>query len=442
MIAPPPLFHGTDRVGSGLADIRPFRGIRYNEARYSDLSPVLAPPYDVISRQEHARLIDLSPRNVVRLIIGERYKSRKKGTERYAGAAALLDQWLGDETLVQDRVPALYLLDQEFEEEGRRHVRRAFIARLRIEAFGKGCVFPHEQTMPGPRADRLALMKATRMNMSQVFGLYPDDGAAGRVIDRMGELDPVGEGTGIDGVRNVVRPVYHRGLIGDLVEALSEQRIIVADGHHRYETTVAYRDEMRLKGALLELDKPHDFVSVALVSMGDPGLVIRPTHRLIRNVRGFSPADFFRRAEKMYQVEEVPADAAAIVDRLAQVADRHAFGIVTSQGARVLVRTSGKRGAAGRAQTLDTHILHHELFGELIGLGPDAWKKEGPVDYVQSAEDCVSAAASGKARLAALVNPTRIDEVQAIALAGETMPPKSTFFYPKFPTGIVINPLI
>ena len=424
-----------------MAEIRPFRGIRYNQARHSDLSSVISPPYDVISPAQYRRLRDLSPQNVVRLILGENYGSGRSGGETYEDSRALLDRWLDDQTLVQDTQPAIYLLDQTFEIDRRRHTRRALIARLRLEVFGEGSVFPHEQTMPGPKADRLALMNKTRMNMSQVFGLYPGSEQATATLDEMSEVEPVAEGTGTDGVHNTLRVLFDQDLIGDLAASLSDRQVIIADGHHRYETAIAYRDAMRRQAGERVEDAPWEFVAVALVSMDDPGLVIQPTHRLVHEVPNFAPTDLFERANENFQIEEHPADADIIIDRLEQLVDRHVFGIVTAQGTRIMVRNAGQRGATGRPEDLDTHILHHEIFGGLLGMGPDSWQKGGPIEYVQSAEDCVKAASSGQARLAALVNPTRMDEVRAIAVAGGTMPPKSTFFAPKFPAGIVFNPL-
>ncbi len=424
-----------------MADIRPFRGIRYNDARYADLSPVLSPPYDVISPAEHEQLLARSDRNVVRLILPDP-ATLPAPRNKYAAAARRIEDWLDDETLIQDRVGAVYVLDQEFDVGGERRSRRAVIVRVRAEPFGRGSVLPHEDTMPGPKADRLELMNATRMNMSQVFGLFPDDGAAAAILDRMAEVDPVGRGTGIDGVRNTVRCVYHPGLIAELTALLREKRIVVADGHHRYETAVAYRDERRAERGIVTYEEPYEFVSMALVATSDPGLSIRPTHRLVKGLIGFAPDGLFQRAAADFELEAVASDARAILARLAELADRHAFGIVTASGSRIFIRNAGTRNADGAVENLDTHILHHRVFHPLLGLGPDAWARGGPVDYVQSADECVAAVLGGRSQLAALLNPTRIDEVAAVALAGGRMPPKSTFFYPKLPTGVVINPLI
>ncbi len=429
-----------------MAEIKPFRGIRYNDERYGDLSPVLAPPYDVISPADYKALRDRSDRNAVQLILREPQpnadRPENETPEAYAPAAKLLDDWLIDETLLQDQAPAVYLLDQEFELNGESRCRRAFVARLRVEAFGRGYVFPHEQTMPGPKADRLALIKATRMNMCQVFGLYRDDGAVRPILEQMAEVDPIAQGTGMDGVRNVLRAVYHPRLIHKLIDAMAPHRIVVADGHHRYETAVTYRDLMRPVRKVPTFDEPYEFVAAAFVATADPGLSIRATHRLVTGVRHFKAQAFFEKAAEDFELEEVPLDAPAILERLAQLAERHAFAIVTRDGSRILVRKMGRREADGVGSKLDAHILHHEIFAGLLQMSPETWEKGGPVRYVQSAAECIDAVNSGDAQFAALLNPTRIDEVEAVAFAGGKMPPKSTYFYPKIPTGTVINPLI
>jgi uncharacterized protein (DUF1015 family) len=425
-----------------LADIKPFRGVRFSDTKYADLSPVIAPPYDVISPAQYQELRDKSEHNAVQLILGDKTRGARRGAPNYGKMAQLIDQWLIDETLVQDVAPAIYLLDQEFEIDGQTMMRRAFIARLRIEAFGRGCVFPHEHTMPGPKADRLELMNATKMNMSQIFGLYSDDGEVKALLGEIEGLEPVGDGVGLDGVKNTVRVCYHGRLIEQLAVAMAGRKIIVADGHHRYETAVAYRDQCREERMKPTYQEPSEFVSIALVAMDDSGLNVQPTHRLLTEVRGLSPAALFGKAAATFEFEEVAMEKDAMLTRLAELTDRHALGIVTREGARILVRKSGRRGTSGSARDLDVHILHHEIFHAMLGLGPDTWAKGGAVRYVQSVDDCIASVSSGEAELAAIVNPTRMEEVEAIALAGGKMPPKSTYFYPKLPSGVVFNPLM
>lgn len=429
-----------------LAEIRPFRGIRYNESRFPDLSPVLAPPYDVISAADYRALRERSDYNFVQLILRDPKAPtpppEKQGPELYEEAAELLEQWIDDETLVQDRVPAVYLLDQTFTVNGETKTRRAFIAGLRVEEFGKGSVFPHEQTMPGPKADRLALMEATRVNMCQVFGLYRDEGAVAAVLEQMRDVDPIAEGVGYDGTKNTLRAVYHPKLLAQLGAAMAPQRIVVADGHHRYETAVAYRDMMRPHDRVPTFKEPYEFVATAFVSTSDPGLDIRATHRLISGIKQLKPETIFEAAAEDFEVEDAPMNAAAILSRMAQFAERHAFGVVTRSRAGILIRKMGRRDGDGSVQKLDTHILHHEIFAGLLQMTPDMWEKGGPTKYVQDAAECIEQVVSGKAQLAAFVNPTRMDEVEAIAFSGGKMPPKSTYFYPKMPSGTVINPLM
>ena len=423
-----------------MADIRPFRGIRYNDEKFADLSPVLAPPYDVVSPADYTKLRDRSRYNSVQLIL--RPKAEPSDNEAdYAQNSETLNDWLCDEILVQDIAPAIYLLDQQFTCNGETRTRSALIARLRLEKFCDGQIFPHEETMPGPKADRLALMNATQMNMSQILGLYQDDGSILPLLQQMAEIEPIAEGTGIDGVKNTLRAVYHGKLIAALAKAFEDKKIIVADGHHRYETALAYRDLMRPRRSKQTFDEPFEFISVALVSTEDPGLCIRPTHRLV-TLKGFNADEFLMKAELAYEIEDIAAEPLAITARLDALSERHAFGFIFKQGARILVRRMGRREANGQPESLDTHILHNEILNGVLGLGPDNWHEGGPISYVHNVQDCLDAVAKGKANFALALNPARVDEVQAISFARGKMPPKSTFFFPKIPTGIVINPLI
>jgi uncharacterized protein (DUF1015 family) len=424
-----------------LADVKPFRAIRYNEAKYADLSPVLAPPYDVITPGESKYLREQFDHNVVQLMLPPPGSSNDNDA-RYERAARCMEEWLFDEILAQDRAPGVYLLEQEFEVDGVKRTRRAFIARLRLEAFGRGLVFPHEETMPGPKADRLDLMKANGMNMSQVFGIYRDDGRLAPVLDEMSRVRPLASGIQPEGVTNTLRAVYHRPLIDTLAEAFSDRKVIIADGHHRYETAIAYRDLMRTKNGPGDFNEPYEFVSAALVSSSDPGLVVLPTHRVVSGLKGFLPRKLFEAAAEEYELEDSEPDAERVLARLKEVADRHSFGIVTRRGTKILVRKKGVRDATGSPEDLDVHLLHDEILGQIVGLEPADMAEDGRIKYLHDAAAAVKTVALRRAHFAVLLNPVRVDEVEAIALAGERMPPKSTFFSPKLPAGLLINPLV
>ena len=423
-----------------MAEISPFRGIRFNDNRFPDLSPVIAPPYDVISIDDDRRLRERSESNAVRLILNEPRSGH--AASNYSRIARLFNDWIEDETLLQDTAPAVYLLDQEFDQGGVRQTRRSVIVRLRIEPLGRGGVYAHEPSPPGAVADRLELLRATRMNMDQVLGLYRDDGSVAEILAEMSELDPVAEGAGIDGVRNVVRAVYYQPLIQRLAAALADKRLVIADGRDRYEAAVLYRDAMRPRHRLPRLNERCEFVSMALAASNDPGLVIGAMHRIVAGLKSFSPDALLAGAAAEFDVEEAALDAGAIVARLAQLADRHAFGLLTQAGARILVKKSGRREADGAPARLDPCILHQEIFAGLLGLADGAMPKGSSIQYNGSPADCAGRVTQGMAQLAVLLNPLRAEEIEAAALAGGTLPLRSANIVPRLPTGAVLNPVI
>ena len=424
-----------------MADIRPFRGIRYNEGRYADLSSVLAPPHDAVSPAQYHLLCRKSTRNAVQLTVKQ--PRGAPAPHLYGHAAQTLESWLGDETLIQDPAPAVYVLDQEFEEGGERLTRRSCIAGLRLEAFGKGSVFANEETMPGPEKDRLELLKATRMNMVPVLALYSDeDGAVRALLDDATQLDPVAMGIGSDGVKNVLRAVYHHGLIGQLAKTLEDKYIVVADGHHSYEAALRYRDRCRRRRGVPSFDEPHEFIAAALVATTDAGWSIRPLHRLVRGLTQFKPGQFFAKAAAAYDIEKAPPDAAGILARLSELKDHCAFGIVTRSGSMVLVRKTEAPPSAEKPARLDMRMLHDELFGEILSLDASSPGAADQISYTADADECVAAVKRRKGELGVLVNPARMADIEAAALAGERMPPKSAAFHPSLPGGIVIAPLI
>ena len=425
----------------GVAEIRPFRGIRYNEGRYADLSAVLAPAHDAVSPAEYHLLCRKSTRNAVQLNV--RQPRGARAPRLYGHAAETLESWLGDETLVQDSAPAIYVLDQEFETGGEQLTRRSCIVGLRLEAFGKGFVFAHQETMPGLEKDPLELLKATRMNMVPVLALYSDeDGAVRALLDDVTQLDPVAMGIGGDGVKNVVRAVYHSGLIGRLAKALEEKYIVIADGHHSYEAALAYRDRCRQRRGVPSFDEPHEFIAAALVATTDAGWSIRPLHRIVRGLRGFKPGQFFARAAATYDIEKAPPDVAGILSRLAEHKDRCAFGMVTRSGSMLLLRKTDALPSDQKPARVDMRILHDELFGELLSLDASSPGAAEQITYTADAEECVAAVKRRKGDLAVLVNPARMADVEAAAFADERMPPNSAAFHPGVPGGIVIAPLI
>ncbi len=290
-----------------MAEIRAFRGYRYDLGRVGALSDVIAPPYDVIDAALQQQLYDRSPYNVVRLILNKEEPTDDEQHNRYTRAAGYLRDWQQTGILAQDSARSLYVYHQDFEVEGRRHTRKGFMARVRLEGFGQGRIFPHEQTLAGPRADRLKLFHATAMNLSQVFGMFPDeqgevqallDGAVGRAL-------PV-QATDHLGVVSRLWPVTDQQVVSAVTGLLGPKPIFIADGHHRYETALRYLDERRAAGEVPDDEAPANFVLMMLVSMSDPGLVILPTHRLVSGLpRALTAAQLQAALYEHFELEEV-----------------------------------------------------------------------------------------------------------------------------------------
>src|SRR5919112_907477 len=272
-----------------MPDVRPFRGIRYDMARVGALSDVVAPPYDVIGSELQDRLYAASPYNIIRLELGRAEPADTAEANRYTRAARTLKEWRRQGILREDPHPSLYVYHQTFTVEGRTYTRKGFLARVRLEPFGQGRIFPHEQTLSGPKADRLALYTATGFNLSPVFGLYPDPEAAVLRAVEEGQKDrtPL-EATDHLGVVNRLWPVLDQEAHTAAQGLMAARSIFIADGHHRYETGLRYRDDRAAAGELSGPDDPAHFCLMMLVGMSDPGLLILPTHRLVSGLPGLT----------------------------------------------------------------------------------------------------------------------------------------------------------
>jgi uncharacterized protein (DUF1015 family) len=434
-----------------MADVHPFRGWRYDLGQVGDLSDVTAPPYDVISPEQQCDLYERHPCNVIRLILNRNEPGDTDPEARYKRAAKFLRHWQSEGILIPEHEDALYAYHQEFDWGGRRYVRKGFLARVRIEEFGRGKIYPHEQTLSGPKADRLALTKACRMNLSPVFGLYPDpNGEANEELDAAIQgMTPL-EAVDHLGVIHRIWPVTHVSVINEVRAQLRPAPIFIADGHHRYETANTYRNWLIEQGQHGGDNDPSDFVLMMLVGMSDPGLAILPTHRLVSGIANLSSDDLARALSPNVSVESMGrgAEAALRLWKRIELDDgQNVFGFGTASDgewcfARVLDTSPMAKLAADQSvawRELGVSLLHKLVIDHLL-------KREYPeaspqFKYVHLLEEATDAIAAKTCDLACLVPPARIDDVETIASKFEKMPPKSTYFYPKLLSGLVFNPL-
>jgi uncharacterized protein (DUF1015 family) len=433
-----------------MPDIRAFRAYRYDLGRVGALSDVIAPPYDVIDPTLQQALYDRSPYNVVRLILNKEQPTDTPTDNRYTRAAALLREWQADDVLVQDSARSLYVYEQQFEVEGRRYTRKGMLARVRLEPFSSGRIFPHEETLAGPKADRLRLFQATAMNLSPVFGLFPDprqevNAALDAAVYRRLHL----EATDHLGVVNRLWPVSDQHAISTLTGLLGPKPVFIADGHHRYETGLRYLEERRQLGEVRDEDAAANFILMMLVSMSDPGLVILPTHRLVSGLPGVTAAQVAAILGDQFEVQRIGVGDQGAREAWEMVEmdggqDILALGTVadgTWQTAKLRDHAIMDRLAAGHSPAwrgLGVSILHVLALDTLLG---PALRAQPACRYVHLLREVQEAFAARTCDLAVLVPPATMAHVEAIAGNHEKMPPKSTYFYPKLLSGLVFNSL-
>ncbi len=427
-----------------MADLRAFRGFRYDPAKAGALADLVAPPYDVIDAELQRKLYDLSPFNAIRVELTQGEPGDTETNNKYTRAGQTMRDWLAAGAVAQDTARSLYVYEQEFEVEGKTFTRRGFLARVRLEPFGTGRIFPHEQTLAGPKQDRLNLYRATNFNLSPVFGLYPDDGEVFAKLEPLVRNSPPRVAKDHLGVINRLWVVTDQAAISAIVGLMGPKPVFIADGHHRYETGLKYLEEQCAAGHVADDESPQNFCLMMLVGMADPGLLILPTHRLVSGLPNVSGPqlrealagqfDLFDEPDATAAWEHVQMDGAQSALAFGTVADGK-WLVAKLRDPAALDALAPEHGAAWRG--LGVSILHRlvleKLLKERFG--------ESTCRYVHLLTEVTDAAAARACQLACLVPPATMDHVETIAGNRETMPPKSTYFYPKLLTGLVFNAL-
>ena len=419
-----------------MTEVLPLRALRYELGTVGSLDRVAAPPYDVIDAPMRAELKARSPFNVVEIDLPE-----ADGGDPYLHAETTLQAWFQQGVVVREREDALWALIQHYTgPDGERRTRRGFFARVRVEEYGPGRIRPHERTHPGPKEDRLRLTRATRANLSPIFALFPDaDGRAWKALEGTVEGHPPFDALiDADGTEHTLWRVGAADAAREIQAALADAELLIADGHHRYETARIYAEEIGGEG-------PHRYVLMFLCSLSDPGLTVFPTHRLLSGLDEGRGAALREAVERLFEVSEVtperlepgPGDAGV------------AFGYLDAFHGRALRLTLRDPGAVEQAlagysaayRRLDTAVLEALILRGALGMSEDDISHLRGIGYSKDAGDAREALTDGRAQAAFFMRPTPIDQVREIARAGESMPPKSTYFFPKVPTGLLFNPL-
>ncbi len=442
-----------------MPEIQAFRGVRYNLGHVGALSDVVAPPYDVIDPELQDQLYRRHAANSVRIILN-RAEPGDDEDSRYERAGRFFKNWLSEGILEAEGNPAIYVYHQQFDYDGTSYVRRGFMCGTRLQPFGQGNIYPHEETHPKAKVDRLKLTKALKANCSQIFGLYPDPGNAAQEI-----LDAAVAGTAgleaIDhlGVKHTLWPVSDIQTIGEVAAVMHDKPVFVADGHHRYETACNYRQFLVEQQGELPADHPANFVMMMCVSMNDPGMIVLPTHRLLRGTDRFSSTEIIRRLGDHFTCQAIDDGVAGANAAWQQMEAANSQGLMALYGVAdqkwVLAEATPRAQQTMRAMAADhseqwsglgVSLLHRLVIDELLGAA--GHPKPTYVHLVQEVIDGIQGVGTLSENdsnepftLAALVMPATVEHVEAISLNKERMPAKSTYFYPKLLSGLVFKPL-
>lgn len=457
-----------------MPTISAFRGIRYDLGHVGSLSDVIAPPYDVIDPALQDELYKKHPANVVRLILNRDEPGDDEFSNRYSRAARFLRNWLREGVLFTEGDPAIYVYHQEFAERGVTFTRRGFMCRTRLEKFGEGNIHPHEETHGGAKADRFKLWKACRANLSQIFGLYPDpENEAQQILEAaiVGQTPLIA--TDHLGTIHHVWPVTDISIINQVSALLAGKPVYIADGHHRYETALNLRDdlaaELKERGEELSPEHPANFVLMMCVSMSDEGMLVLPTHRLFRGLPAMTAEQLKAKLGDAFDTEPAgsgPDRAISLWEEIEAEGDQETLGLYTAGDDQWTLARLTDAGRARMAaisadhceewQGLGVSILHRLLVDDLLTAGMNPAARLPAPKYVRTLDEVPvglregdaagrdltgQEGSGGRFELAALVMPATVEHIRAISNAGERMPAKSTFFFPKLLSGLVINPL-
>jgi uncharacterized protein (DUF1015 family) len=414
-----------------MADVQPLRALHYDLAKVGSLTDVAAPPYDVIDPEQRERLAAQSPYNVVRIDLPE-------GEDPYAEAARTLDRWRQEGAVVRDDEPALWTLTQDYTApDGRILTRHGVFARVRVEDYGPGRIRPHERTHPGPKEDRLRLTRATKANLSPIFSLYDDPSGATAAV--LAAAQPFGELTDADGTVNRLGRVTDPAAIESFQTALRPAELLIADGHHRYETARVYAEEVGGQGE-------HRYVLMCLVALQDEGLTIFPTHRLIRDTTPRTQEALGSTLRERFEVQEIDHTQLRPPDGEGPLT----MGYIDSFFKRAFRLTLKDQASADAAlqgmpkayRHLDTAVLEALVLKGPLGLSEDDIAHLRGLGYSRTDDEALALVLSGRYDAAFFLRATPVQQVRDIASAGVNMPPKSTYFFPKVPTGLLFNPLL
>jgi uncharacterized protein (DUF1015 family) len=439
-----------------MAKIFPFNGVTYNKKKVGNFSKVMIPPYDIISKEDQDRFYRAHPYNCIRLTLGKDFPGDTEFNNKYSRANAFFNAWLKNEIFTRDEEESIYAYEQRFNYKGRKCVRLGFTALFKLEELEAGRVYPHENTLPKPKLDRLSLLKATAANFESIFSLYIDeDEKISKIIKKNIKRKPIVEVRDVFGIRNRLWKISGKAIVNKIMKEMANKQVFIADGHHRYEASLKYRNEMRTKAQKSTGDEPYNFIMMYFTNTYDKGLVIMPIHRLVLNLDLKEKINLENRLVDCFDIEEMKfakKDEASARKKLLRHMSKakdgeHFFGMyLRGESKYSLLKLKNEKviekyisaDKPKEWKKLDITILHSLVIRDILGITDKDIEAENALKYVHNDDEAFDLVKEGRYQLAFFMNPTKIEQVTALASKYERMPQKSTFFYPKLLTGLVM----
>lgn len=437
-----------------MAKIYPFKGIIYNKKKIKKMDKVVSPPYDVISPKMQDYYYQQSDFNTIKLILGKEFAGDTQYNNKYIRAAASFEGWLRHEIMVQDSKPAIYVYEQQFYLRGKKFIRLGFIALLRIEDSGRGRLYPHEATLQAPKLDRIELLRATHANFDCVFTLFSDE--KNKIVKSFREVmrrKPLIEVKDIDRVRHRFFRVETRSIINKVIKEMKDKSIFIADGHHRYEAAIRFKNEMKERNTRFSEDEGYNHVMVYFTPVEGKGLLVLPINRLVKPIPYLEINHFEEELKNYFELKSLPFSKRTepkirkkALRELEKGRAQHTFVMLIKDVPRYYILTLKSEGMVdvlleeekpAALKHLDVTVLHAIVMNKILGVST-----EDQINYAKDIEETVQGVLSGQYQLAFLLNPTKVSDILEIAGKLEKMPQKSTFFYPKLLSGLVLRKIV
>jgi uncharacterized protein (DUF1015 family) len=439
-----------------MAEIKPFQGIRYNTAKTDELSDLICPPYDIISADAQDKYYQKSQYNMIRIEFGKEFPDDDDKSNKYIRASRYLTDWLEQNILSKDVKPSIYIYQQQFSINGEKSfTRTGFIALTKLEDLSKGVVLAHENTLSKPKSDRLNLMQSCHANISPVYVLYEDtDKSISKILfDHISNNEPQVDVEGINGISERLWVLSAKDILDNIVRIMGDKKLFIADGHHRYETALNYRKKAIAEDNSHTGDEPYNYTMMLMVDMDDPGLLILPTHRAINGLKDFDKEEFINKAEEEFDVEfhklsETTSEKrSSEIEKLLDEKGAGAFVLYDASAPQCVTLKLKDFSSMERVfpskhvsfRNLDVCVLHKLLLERFLGIGEEQLANQQYLTYTHDILEGVNWVESGKCQMVFFMSATSVKQVRDVSLAGEKMPQKSTYFFPKPPTGLVFN---